>query len=396
MPTGYNDLGQNNITPTPPDPNAQDPGIYQTSNANPNDALATSWTGDKGVFPLNAAAYLNPVGNQALNWQQGMTNYLGATTGNAPQMGNTSAGSAALSGQAQIGQTALYGGAGITANQANQSYAQQGALANQLALQSQGLGPSIAQVTAQNQAQSNLAGQMALLGSQRGSSNPALAAYQAQGLGAQVRQQAARQAVLGRTQEALAAQNQYGTLLGNMNTEGQGLATNQAQLQQQGALASAAQINAQNTAQANLSQQNAQYNVGNQNAFSQLNAQLGQQTNQSNLGAAAQQNAINATQYNNMMQLLQANNMAQYQGQMALQQQTAADDAAARGLTLQGTGQNIALAGASAAGLSGLGGIVAQATSDKRSKKNIYLGSHQLNTALENLYNKQPKMLRLL
>ena len=43
---------------------------------------------------VNQNAYASPVGNQGNNWQAGMQNYLGATTGNAPQMGYTSAGNA--------------------------------------------------------------------------------------------------------------------------------------------------------------------------------------------------------------------------------------------------------------------------------------------------------------
>src|ERR1700749_1636401 len=163
-----------------------DPSTWATQNisgaagdAQHAEANYTLGTVSKGnmvpAYSIDSAAYQNPVGDQSANWQNAMTNMLGATTGQAPQVGNTQLQAAQQYGGATLGPTSTYGGATINADQYNSSYGQEQGLANQLGMQAQGLGPSVAQVTAQQQAGQNLQNQMAMLGSQRGSSNPALA-----------------------------------------------------------------------------------------------------------------------------------------------------------------------------------------------------------------------------
>lgn len=322
-------------------------------------------------YSIDYSQFQNPTGNQAGNWQQGMQGMLGATTGAAPQ-----AGTAQTYGGANLGQTATYGGAQLNGGQYNASYSQEQHLANQLAAQAQGNGPSLAQVTAQQQAGQNLSNQMAMLGSQRGSSNPALAQQQALQAGSNAQQQAAQQAVMGRTQEELGAQQAQAGLLGNMNQQASGFSQAQAGLQQQAALQSMGALNAQNQAQAGLYQQAGLANQAAQN-----------QTMLANLQAALAQGQINAQQYNAYMQQLQSQNAQQYQGQMAGQQLGINQQLGIGQIAGGGTGN----AGQTTGALFQLAGSMASAAaaaSDKRVKKDIQDGNQELDSALSNIYNK--------
>lgn len=310
-------------------------------------------------------AYTNPVGDQSQNWQSGMQNMLGATTGAAPQAGYVEAGPAAT-----------YQGAQMSKGQYNQTYNQEQQLANQLGAMAHGYGPSMAQVQAQQSQQQGLANQMAMLGGQRGAGNPAMAAYQAQQMGAQGMQQAAQQAVAGRTQEEMSAMQAQGQLLGGMNTQAQQFAGNQAQLTQQAMLASMGAMNNQN----------------------QFQAGLYQQTNQANQQAQLAQQSLNAQQYNNYMAMLQQQNMAQFQAGMAEESQNASNYLTAqgidRGVAVQQANQNMQIGGAVAGLASGLLGTAA-AASDINSKQNIKYGKKELSNMLEDMYN-SPKFKKLL
>ncbi len=352
--------------------------------------LTTTWNNPA----IDPNAYKSAAGDQGANWQAGMANYLGATTGAAPQMGQVNLGQAYQSGGVNLGPTATYGGAQIQGNQYNQTYGAEGALANQLAMQAQGHGPSIAQVTAQQQAGQNLSNQMAMLGSQRGSGNPALAAYQAQQAGSQAQQQAAQQAVLGRTQEQLGAQQQYASLLGGMNGQAQGFATNQAQMQQQAGLASMGALNQGNQYGAQLGQQNQQFNVGNQNSFAQMQAQLAQQANSANVSSQLSQNSLNAQQYNNYMAQLAAVNAQNQQGAMAAQGQMSSNALTAAGINagtaIAQANNAVQLGGAGASAASALLGYAGTSpsgsTSDRKAKTNIHSGHKELNKFLDDLF----------
>lgn len=297
-------------------------GNQQTPGGPPTSGVSNLGATPYGITPaqINYNNFNNPVGDQSQNWQAGMQNYLGATTGKAPQAGYQQLGSAATYGGANIGQTATYGGAQLNGQQYGQVLGQQQGLANQLQQQAQGLGPSVAQVQAQQSANQNLQSQMAMLGSQRGSSNPALAQQQALNAGANAQQQAAGQAVLGRTQEALGAQSNLANLYGTMGGQTQNFAATQAGLQQQAGLASMGAINQQNQAQAQLYQQAGLSNQGAQNQFNLQQGSMNQGVNLANLQAGMQQNQLNAQQYNQYMNLLQQQNLSQYQGQMAGEQ----------------------------------------------------------------------------
>lgn len=363
---------------------------------------------------INQQAFMNPVGDQSQNWNSGMQNMLGATTGSAAQMGQTQLGPAqtfsgakvgptAQAGGANLGPTATFGGAQLNAGQYNQTFGQQQALANQMLGQARGEGPSVAQVQAQQQAQANTQAQMAMLGSQRGSSNPALAQQQALNAGAAAQQQAAQQAVLGRTQEVLGAQANAGNLLGQMNQQATSFAGANAQLQQQAQLQSMAAINAQNQAQAQLMQQNQQFNVGALNAqqlaqaqlyqqaglanqadinqFMMTQGQMNQQANMANLQAQMSQNQLNAQQYNQYMNMLQQQNLAQYQGQMGYEQLGVQQQNQINAINA-GAYQNAAQARSSGMGMAvgAIGGLAMM--SDKTAKTNIKDASKELDNIL--------------
>lgn len=340
-------------------------------------------------FEIDPNAFQNPVGDQSSNWNTAMGSFLKDTTGVAPQATYGQLGATALSQGQNMGPTATYGGARLNADQYNSTFGQEQQLANQLGMQAQGQGPSVAQVTAQQQYQQNLASQMAMLGSQRGSSNPALAQQAALQAGANAQQQAAQQAVLGRTQEALGAQANQGNLLGSMNQQAQGFTTADAGLQQQAALQSMGAINSQNAAQAQLGQQNQQFNSGNINSQNLEQAKLNSQTQMANLQAALQQGQINASQYDQYMGILQQNISAQMNANAAAQQLATNYDLGNRnldaGLAAQTNAQNMQIASTAAQTLGTVAALAASATSDKRVKKNIQLASKEMNSFLNSL-----------
>lgn len=153
----------------------------------------------------------------------------------------------------------------------NQSsvYGQQQALANQLGAMAQGQGPSVARAQLAETTGANVANQAALMAGQRGAgANAGLIARQAAQQGGAIQQQAAGQAATLRAQEQLAAigalQQQQG-MLGNLATTQVGQQTQATQFQTQAQMAEQQQlqanINAQNQAQLqNVAQQN-QYNA---------------------------------------------------------------------------------------------------------------------------------------
>ncbi len=348
---------------------------------------------------INQQAFQNPVGDQSQNWNSGMDKMLGATTGNAPSAMNVQLGSAAqvgptsLSGAGNIGPTATYGGAQLNGGQYNDTFAQEQGLANQLGAQARGQGPSLAEATAQQHAQSTMQQQAALLGSQRGSSNPALAQRAALDAGATASQAAAQQAVTGRIQEQQTAQAQQANLLGAMNQQATGFAGTNAQMEQQAALSSMGALNTGNITQAQLGQQNNQFNSGSINAQNLAQAQLyqqkmlqqgqmNQQTTMGNLSAQGQQNQLNAQQYNEYMNNLQQQNLAQYQGQMG-GQQLEVQNANGNAQIQAGAYQN---AGAARAGLGGgvmgaLGGLMM--FSDRNAKTKIKDGRKEVQSFLD-------------
>lgn len=125
-----------------------------------------------------------------------------------------------------------------------QIYGQQQALANALQKQAAGEGPNPAQIQFEMNQQQNLANAQGLLAGQRGL-NPALAAKLGSNMAAEGGQNAAAQSALMQAQQQLAAQQNLGNLLGQMQSGNLGSqqAWNQANLGAQNITANAAQGN---------------------------------------------------------------------------------------------------------------------------------------------------------
>ena len=181
---------------------------------------------------------------------------------------------------------------------------------NALNAQAQGQGPSLAAIQAQQTGQQNVANQMAMVGSQRGSANSALGMRAAGNATTAANQQAVQAAVQGRAAEELSAQQQLTGALGGAQGQVMGGAQAQAQLGQNINIAnqnSANSIYASNAAQQNaaMSQQGSlaqQIALANQGVL--------QQTGLANLGQAGTTQTLNANEYNAMLQaqMTQASN----------------------------------------------------------------------------------------
>ncbi len=331
----------------------------------------------------------------------------------APMAGLTQLGHAAQYGGAQVGAMPMLqgasiapqmmtGAAGLNTAQDNQYAAAQNAGINALAAQAQGMGPSVAETQARQQAQQNIAAQMGALGSQRGAGNAALGQRAAAMQGAQANQAAAQAGALGRSQEALSAQQQLTGALGGARGQSQSTATTQANLNQQANLANQGAFNQAGLQQASLNQQaglanqslagqTAQANAGymqqaglaNQGALNQYGLQQGamnQQTALANQQAIMQQTGMNNQQYAAYLQALQTQNQQDVQNQQAYQN---AIQSSELGIYGANAGVNINQAnntmGAVGAGISAAGALAGlAAASDRRLKTEI----HSAETAL--------------
>lgn len=177
--------------------------------------------------------------------------------------------------QAATGAAAQAGPAAISTAGDAAFQQQQQQLANTLQTQANGGGTSAADLQLAQGNTANIAAQLAVLGSQRGSTNAALAQRSAADQG--MAQNAATNAQMGvqRAQETATAQQALGSVLGTARGQAQTYNANQAQIDQQTALANQSATNAMTSG--NLSAVNAA-NLG--------NAQLSQQTSLANQGAA--------------------------------------------------------------------------------------------------------------
>lgn len=212
-------------------------------------------------YNINPNAFQNPLGNTAP--QLGAA--ISGVTGAAPQVTAASSPYTASGAGGQLG------------------------LAGQYGAMAKGMGPSMANVQAQQQGASNLAGAESMLGSARGAGSPATAQLGAQNALASGQQQVAQNAVQGRTAEELGAMSSQGNLLGSV--AGTGIA-------QQGQQNQVAQGNQATQQQAQLAQLHA---LQAQNAQQQAGAQAGQQLQvqqQLGLGQIGSQAYNNAAQNN--------------------------------------------------------------------------------------------------
>lgn len=177
---------------------------------------------------------------------------------------------------ATIGQTADPRAVLINGAPQGQFRAQQMTLAQQLAATASGQGPSAAAEQLRQGTEANIAAQMAASRSARGP-NAGLAARGVAMGAADARQQMAGQAALARIQEQTAAQQSLGSVLAQGRGTDVELASQQAQLQQQAALAKYQGDLQKAVEQGRLDQSTAEQMFQAQNQKSQQDAQLAQQ-----------------------------------------------------------------------------------------------------------------------
>ena len=189
-------------------------------------------------------------------------------------------------------QTTQANAANINMGQANTELGNQQSLISQLQAQAQGSGPNLAGLQLQQATQQNLAGQLAMAASQRGNQNPGAAQSNLANEGAAANQAAAGQAAQLRAQQQLASQGALSGALGQVSSQQQGLAENQANLQQQANLQNAQAANQMaefntGSAQAGNAAQQAQYQFG-----TNIAAQQQSQENAAIAGQSTQAQAI--------------------------------------------------------------------------------------------------------
>lgn len=203
---------------------------------------------------------------------------------------------AAQGGYATAAPTALATSGNTIANQA--------ALAHTLDVQANGGGISAADLQLQQGTQQSIAAQLAVLGSQRGATDPALAARAAQDQAAAANATLNGQMGIQRAQETQAAQQAEGAVLGAQGSQAAGINATAAGLQQQTELANAGAAqqstianteNAQQTALTNAAAVNAMtgQNLSAVNAANTGNAQLSQAQELANLGYSNQDTLAN-------------------------------------------------------------------------------------------------------
>ena len=190
------------------------------------------------------------------------------------------------------------GQTGISTAGDAQFMAQQQALANVLGTQAAGGGVSPADLQLAQGTQQGIAAQLAVLGSQRGNTNAALAQQQA-GNGA-LAQQASLDQQMGiqRANETLSAQQALGNVLGTARGQSQAYNTAQAGLTQGVNLANQAAQNQALASNAAQAQQNSQYNASNIQAIDLANQAAGNTAAQFGAGAANTASLANAASLN--------------------------------------------------------------------------------------------------
>lgn len=206
-------------------------------------------------------------------------------------------------------QAAQLNGPGVDARQEN--------LANALAAQAQGQGPSLSRSLMQQAQEDNLSQQMSLLASSRGRGNAGLAARQAADAASAGNARIARDMGIQAMREQQGAQQQLGGLLSQTRAQDIGLATTQAQFNQQAGLAGHATEADRQMQQAQLEQQARLQGFSAEQARAHANAQM-----QSQASLARYQGQL--SQAEQQAQMEQQAGLAGYQGEIA-QRQAAAD-----------------------------------------------------------------------
>ena len=230
----------------------------------------------------------------------------GVSVGQAAQNQAAQIGAANTSQNVNLGQAAQANAAQLNSQDA-QFRNNQVALSNQLTNQMNGQGPSLAATQYQQAQEKNLAGQMGAAAAM-GGRNAGLSQRNLAMNAAAQGQQTARDVANIRTQEQLNATSQ----LANVSQQGRdqdiNLAAQNAQLQQQAALANQGATNQFALQQGSMNMQNNQFNAGALNDRQLQQAQLNQQSGLANQAAT---NQFGLTQAQMNMQNNQFNSQAQ-------------------------------------------------------------------------------------
>lgn len=176
-------------------------------------------------------------------------------------------------------------------------------LANTLQTQAAGGGVSPADLQLQQGEQSQIAAQLATLGSQRGNIGGAgLSAYSAANQAANAQAQLNQSMGIQRAQETLNAQSQLGTLDTNARGQSQAYNLNAAQLQQAAASQNASMSQAAAAANQAAGNQFTEFNTNAQNTQLLANQNFAQQNNEFNAANAQNMTLANMTSANNANQ----------------------------------------------------------------------------------------------
>ena len=364
--------------PNPLLPNYPGQGIYsdigqqgQEETLSPNLPIGSS------VGPIDQAQqaqlFINQQTPQVNAGIQGAFNLANTQNfGNAPQLSGSP-----IAGLTTLGRVTNAGNTNINTATSNAITNAQLAQANQLNQIANGQGPNLAAEQARQQGQQNIANEMALIGSQRGSSNSALGLRNAQNAIAGANQQAVQAGVQGTVSQELAAQSALTGALGGAQGQVQQGAQAQAGLNQAINLANA---NAANNSTLQQGTMNQQTNLANQT--------VQQASNVANLGAQQNTQQLNTNEYNAALQaqITQANNQLSAQENYANLVTNA-------NLTAQGINQKLAInnsdnaLGLASAGIAGgatvgAGVASALAPSDFNLKTNIKSGARDIRSFL--------------
>lgn len=340
------------------------------------------------------SAFTNPNAQDiygVINWGLNNQSQMGAPqVGGAQQAIGSQMGPAQMLYGAQIAPQMLVDGAQVNTAQDMQYAQAQNELANQLFATSQGYGPSVAEQQARMGAEQAIQAQMAAAASGGGSP---LALRSAMLEASRQHQAAAATGALGRSQEAMAAQQALVGLLGGARGQGQATAQTQAQLDQQallssqGAFNTAAQQQAQLNQQAGLSNQQIAFNQALQNATFGQQAGLANQAAQNqftlaNQQATLDQQAQNNDLYQQMLTAYMQQNQQDITNAVAYQQLIGQEQLGLlqTNAGMEGASQSIT-SGLASAGMAAGGAMLAM--SDERAKTDIASGAAALRAFLD-------------
>lgn len=311
-------------------------------------------TNDQLTQGQQAAAFIDP-NTAALEQQiQGIP-----TNNQAPQIT-----ASPLAGLTTLGQNANAGQVAINTAPSNAVAAGQMSNINMLNAQAQGQGPNPAAMQAAASGEQNVANEMAMVGSQRGSSNSSLGLRSAGEAVANANQQTAYNAALATQQQEVAAQGELQQALGTTEGQAQQGAQAQAGLQQSTTQTNAAANNQAMLQQGAMGQQTqlANQSTEEQSATADLAAQQGTQNLNANQYDAAVQAGMNLS--NNDM------TAAENYANLVTSEATALHGQNAN-LAVSQNANMLGLQSAGIAGTAALGAATATAVSDKDRKENI-------------------------